>query len=243
VASMPIDRVDALLHVPVGACGTPQGDTTMRESRVMFSPDSRMGSAGSYVSHQHTNNGRAASQEAGAEAPAQALGPAPQGHSHSVKAAAPDASMSITRCVDASAPQGATDHKIAASISSLMGVGAAAPQGALCATRRSRFDEHHKVCRCGSTTRCTPRTTRCRHFDEHHKVRRCISSTRGTLRATRRSRFDEHHESSMRQHRKARPTKTSPSLKQSRLCTVLYRAVLVLPRPSPPSTRPRQPHP
>jgi len=190
----------------------------MRESRVMFSPDSRMGSAGSYVSHQHTNNGRAASQEAGAEAPAQALGPAPQGHSHSVKAAAPDASMSITRCVDASAPQGATDHKIAASISSLMGVGAAAPQGALRATRRSHFDEHHKVRRCGSTTRCTLRTTRCRHFDEHH-------------------------ESSMQQHRKARPTKASPtSLKQSRPCTVLYRAVLVPPRPSPPSTRLRQPH-
>ena len=175
----------------------------------------------------HKQQPQAASQEAGAQAPAPINGtPVPalselQGHSHSVKAAAPDASMCITRCVDAPAPQGAQSapQGAAAPISSLMGAGAAAPQGALRATRRSHFDEHHKVRRCGSTTRCTLRTTRCRHFDEHR-------------------------ESSMQQHRKARPTKASPtSLKQSRLCTVLYRAVLIPPRPSPPSTRLRQPHP
>jgi len=48
----------------------------------------------------------------------------------------------------------------------------------------------------------------------------------------------------MRQLHKGQPITRSPtSLKQSRPCTVLYRAVLVLPRPSPPSTRPGQPHP
>jgi len=131
----------ALLRAPVRACGTPQGDTTaMCSPRVMFSPGFRMGSAGPYATYQHTDNGRAASQEAGAQAPAPING-APvsalalcelQGHSHSVKAAAPDVSMCITRCVDASAPQGAhsAPQGAAASISSLMGVGAAAPQGA-----------------------------------------------------------------------------------------------------------------
>ena len=80
--------------------------------------------------------------------------------------------MFIARCIDASAPQGAhsAPQGAATSISSLMGVGAAAPQGALCATRHSRFDEHHKVRRCGSTTRCTLRTTRCRRFDEHREL-------------------------------------------------------------------------
>ena len=155
MASMPIDRVDALLHVPVGACGTPQGDTTMRESRVMFSPDSRMGSAGSYVSHQHTNNGRAASQEAGAEAPAQALGPAPQGHSHSVKAAAPDASMSITRCVDAAAPQGAhlAPQGADTSMSITRSVDASAPQGAHSAPQDAAASMSITSRRCGSTAR------------------------------------------------------------------------------------------
>jgi len=111
----------------------------------------------------HQQRPRAASQEAGAQAPAPING-APvsalalcelQGHSHSVKAAAPDVSMCITRCVDASAPQGAhsAPQGAAASISSLMGVGAAAPQGAHSAPQDAAASTRIASRRCGSTAR------------------------------------------------------------------------------------------
>ena len=106
----------------------------------MFSPGFCMGLAGPYATYQHTNNGQAASQEAGAQAPAPINGALVsvlalcelQGHSHSIKAMAPNVSMCITRCVNASAPQGAhsAPQGTAVSISSLMGVSTAAPQGA-----------------------------------------------------------------------------------------------------------------